>query len=154
VSWIEQYEVDPGRRRLLGNCCIIPASGFYEWKKINGKPGPKYEITVRDQPVFGFAALYDDKPNPKTGEMERVFWIIATPPNPLFAEYHDRQPVILENGEYDAWLTKSGSLPLHLLRVFPQDKMVITKVADAKEPKPKAKGRRADDEPALPGLFD
>jgi hypothetical protein len=32
--------------------------------------------------------------------------------------------------------------------------MVVTKVADAKEPKPKAKGRRADDEPALPGLFD
>ena len=171
MRWGYAMEVEGGRRfvfnakaenltksamwkRMFGNRCIIPASGFYEWKKVNGRPGPKYEITVRDQPIFGFAALYDDKVNPKTGETERVFWIITTRPNPFFAEYHDRQPVILDRGEYDAWLAKSGPPPLHLLRVFPEEKMVITKVSDAKEPKPKARNKPADDEPTLPGLFD
>ena len=136
-------------RGLLHNRCVIPASAFFEWQKINGKRGgPKYEITVPGHSVFGFAAIYDDRPNPKTGEMERAFWIITTGPNSKFAELHDRQPVILqERSEYDEWLT-SKEPPLHLLRVFPEDKMLITKVA---EPAAKAKKSRSDD---MPNLFD
>jgi putative SOS response-associated peptidase YedK len=140
-------------KQRLHKRCIIPASSFFEWKKINGKPGPKYEITVRDQPVFGFAALYDDTINPKTGERERVFWIITTPPNPIYAEYHNRQPAILDRSQYDEWLGQSARPPLHLLRVFREDRMVITKVADAKR-KTKPERKPADDEPRLPGLFD
>jgi len=141
-------------KRILRNRCIIPASAFFEWKRINSKPGPKFEITVRDQPLFGFAALYEDKVNPKTGELERVFWIITTPPNPVFAEYHDRQPAILDRSEYGTWLAQTDPQPLHLLRIFPEDRMVITKVPDAKESKLKTKNKPEDDEPALPGLFD
>lgn len=141
-------------RRRIHKRCIIPASGFYEWEKINGRPGAKFEITVRDQPVFGFAALYDDTINPKTHEPERVFWIITTPPNRVFAEYHNRQPAILDRDQYDEWLAQSAQPPLHLLRVFPEERMHIEKVADAKEPKSKAKNKSADDEPRLPGLFD
>ena len=139
-------------RAILGNRCIVPASAFFEWKKIEGKPGPKYEITVRDQPVFGFAALYEDKTNPKTGHAERVFWIITTRPNRMFANYHDRQPVILDPGEYEEWLTPSARPPLHLVRVFPEERMLITKVADAPDPKPK-KQRSAPSKDA-PRLFD
>jgi putative SOS response-associated peptidase YedK len=139
-------------KRFLRHRCIIPASAFFEWKRVNGKPGAKFEITVRDQPLFGFAALYEDKVNPKTGESERVFWIITTPPNPAFAEYHDRQPAILDRSDYGEWLAQSDPLPLHVLRIFPADRMVITKVADAKEPK--RKNEPADDEPTSPGLFD
>ena len=109
---------------------------------------------MRDQPVFGFAALYDDKVNPKTGETERVFRIITTLPNSVFAEYQDRQPAILDRGKYDAWLAKSGPPQLHLLRVFSEDKMIITKMADVKETKPKANDEPGDNEPNLPGLFD
>jgi putative SOS response-associated peptidase YedK len=140
-------------RRVLRNRCIIPASGFYEWKRVNGKAGAKYEITVRDQPVFGFAGLFDDTINPKTREPERVFWIITTPANPLFAEFHDRQPAILERGSYDAWLAQSGPPPLHLLGVFPAERMIITEVAEIKEARPILRKHLEEDEPMLPGLF-
>jgi putative SOS response-associated peptidase YedK len=141
-------------RRILQNRCIIPASGFYEWKRVNGKPGAKYEITVRDHPLFGFAGLYDDTINPKTHAPERVFWIITTPANSLFAEYHDRQPAILDRDTYDAWLARSVQPPLQLLRVFPADRMVITKIAEAKEAIPKLRKTPEKDELLLPGLFD
>jgi putative SOS response-associated peptidase YedK len=82
-----------------------------------------------------------------------VFWIITTPPNPVFAEYHNRQPVILDHGDYDVWLSTSGPPPLHLLRVFPEDKMVIEKVADPKETKVRAKSN-GDDGPTQAELFN
>ena len=139
-------------KRRLHQRCIIPASSFFEWKKVNGRPGPKFEITVRDQAAFGFAGLYDETINRKTGERERVFWIITTPPNPTYSKLHDRQPAILDRSDYGAWLTQSGPPPLHLLRIFPEDRMVITKVADAKVPKPKSKNKQADDD-LQQGLF-
>lgn len=142
----------PRWRAILRNRCIIPASGFFEWQKVNGKPGAKFEITVPGEPVFGFAGLFDDLPNPRTREMERTFWIITTAPNARFAALHNRQPVILDPAEYEEWLT-SPQPPLHLLRVFPAEKMLITQLSGAPEPKPKARKARAQ-EPLLPGLFD
>ena len=85
-------------------------------------------------------------------EAIRTFWIITTPPNPKFADFHDRQPVILDKSEYDEWL-KAQLPPLHLLRTFPQEKMLIAKVADAPTPKPKAK-KQKDTDSEMPGLFD
>jgi putative SOS response-associated peptidase YedK len=41
----------------------------------------------------------------------------------LLAPVHDHQPVILEVHEYDEWLAESERPPVHLLRVFPADKM-------------------------------
>ena len=140
----------PRWRALLGNRCVIPASGFFEWEKINGKPGAKYEITVPGEPVFGFAALHDYLPNPKTRELEKTFWIITTAPNREFANYHNRQPVILDRSECDQWLT-SKTPPLHLLRVFPEEKMLIVKAAEAA--KPKARKSRMP-ELDTPWLFD
>jgi putative SOS response-associated peptidase YedK len=67
--------------------------------------------------------------NPRTGKWEDTFSIFTTDNNALLAVVHDRQPVILEAHEFDEWLAESERPPVHLLRVFPADKMRI-KIVD------------------------
>jgi putative SOS response-associated peptidase YedK len=114
--------------RFTSSRCIIPASGFYEWKKVNGKTGPKFDITVAGRSLFGFAGLWGNWTNSKTNQVEKTFSIFTTVPNERFAEYHNRQPVILDPSEYDEWLAPGERPPAHLLRIFPEEKMVITPV--------------------------
>lgn len=116
------------KARFSTTRCIIPASGFYEWKKVNGKTGPKFDVTVPGESLFGFAGLWGDWTNPKTNQLEKTFSIFTTAPNERFAEYHNRQPVILDPSEYDEWLAPAERPPVHLLRILPQEKMIITPV--------------------------
>jgi putative SOS response-associated peptidase YedK len=97
-------------------------------KKVNGKTGPKFDITVSGQSLFGFAGLSGNWTNPKTTQVEKTFSIFTTVPNERFAEYHNRQPVILDPSEFDEWLAPGERPPAHLLRIFPEEKMVITPV--------------------------
>jgi putative SOS response-associated peptidase YedK len=116
------------KARFTSSRCIIPASGFFEWRKVNGKTGPKFDITVPGESLFGFAGLWGNWTNPKTGQVERTFSIFTTVPNERFAEYHNRQPVILAPSEYDEWLAPGERPPVHLLRILPEEKMAIAPV--------------------------
>ncbi len=81
--------------------CLVPASGFYEWKKIGTKKNPYYFRLLNDA-IFCFAGIWD-----RWGEGEwaiETFAILTTEPNELVAEIHDRMPVILRPEEYAAWL--------------------------------------------------
>ena len=71
------------------NRCIIPASGFYEWKHNKTQKSPYYFIS-RAQPILSFAGLIRISPE---GEEAAVITTRAVPP---YTEIHDRMPVILE----------------------------------------------------------
>lgn len=77
--------------------CIIPASGFYEWKGSKGNKQP-YCIYPLNDPCFGFAGLWE-----KHDDLE-TFTIITSESNELMSEIHHRMPVILDANDYDAWL--------------------------------------------------
>jgi len=96
---------------------MIPADGFYEWKR-NGKTKQPYCFEVGDGQVFAFAGLWDSWTDPG-GKAIQTCTILTTTPNALLADTHDRMPVILNPGDYDAWLN-SGSTEavLKLLRPF------------------------------------
>jgi putative SOS response-associated peptidase YedK len=83
--------------------CIIPASGFYEWKKLDTKTKQPYYITPVDDQIFRFAGLWEIWQSP-TGEQVHSCTIITTAANSLMLEYHDRMPVILPDAQVDAWL--------------------------------------------------
>jgi putative SOS response-associated peptidase YedK len=93
---------------------------------VNGKTGPKFDITVPGESLFGFAAFGAIGRIRKTEQVEKTFSIFTTVPNERFAEYHNRQPVILDPSEYDEWLAPAERPPAHLLRILPEEKMVIT----------------------------
>lgn len=84
--------------------CIVPASGFYEWKALSAKEKQPFYIHVKGQKIFGLAGLYDEWTDENTGEMFSSFTIITTSPNKTMKGIHDRMPVILEVDEEDEWL--------------------------------------------------
>jgi putative SOS response-associated peptidase YedK len=82
--------------------CIIPADGFYEWKK-DGKTKQPYCFEVNNGELFAFAGLWDRWKNPQ-GEIIESCTILTTTPNSLLSDIHDRMPVILSPDNYDLWL--------------------------------------------------
>jgi len=87
--------------------CIIPASGFYEWKKKGlgggGKKQPYY-FYLPEKEVFGFAGLWEEWLDKSTGEVLETCTIITTEANEVLEPIHDRMPVILKAEDYDQWL--------------------------------------------------
>ncbi len=81
--------------------CLVPATGFYEWKALAGRKQP-YLIRLKDDGLFAFAGLWESWTGPG-GEL-RSFSIITTAPNELMARIHDRMPVIVPRENYARWL--------------------------------------------------
>ena len=96
--------------------CVIPATGFFEWQ---GEPGRKqpYAVTVPDQPLFGFAGLWE-RWKPRDGESVETFTIVTTDANEQVARIHDRMPVILPLEAVDTWLTAPAAEALALLTPY------------------------------------
>jgi putative SOS response-associated peptidase YedK len=89
---------DPLRLRR----CLIPADGFYEWKRTGTSKQP-YCFEVRDGELFAFAALWDGWKD-ASGKWVKTCSILTTTPNAVTSTVHDRMPVILEPDCYDLWL--------------------------------------------------
>ena len=85
---------------------IIPADGFYEWKKLaGGKRKQPYYLERRDGDPIALAGLWEEWRGPdRKGEPLRTCIIITTTPNETMAPIHDRMPVILPRSAWDAWL--------------------------------------------------
>jgi putative SOS response-associated peptidase YedK len=87
---------------LAGNRCLIPASGFFEWKQERRGKTPFY-FHLPDKPVFSFAGLYTEGIDLRGG-VTGGFAIVTTEPNSLVATVHDRMPVILTPENEERWL--------------------------------------------------
>jgi putative SOS response-associated peptidase YedK len=81
--------------------CLVPADGFYEWRKEGGKRQPVY-VRRKDGRPFAFAGLWERWE--REGEVIESCAIITTGANDLMAGFHDRMPVILHPKDYDLWL--------------------------------------------------
>jgi putative SOS response-associated peptidase YedK len=81
--------------------CLIPADGFFEWRKEGKVKQPVY-VQRRDGQPFAFAGLWEEWE--REGEVIESCAIITTAANDLMAEFHDRMPVILDPKDYDLWL--------------------------------------------------
>jgi putative SOS response-associated peptidase YedK len=90
------------RESFKNRRCLIPADGFYEWKR-EGKTKQPFHFGMHDDSIFAFAGIGDRWKNPQ-GEVIETCSIITTTPNALLADVHDRMPVILPVDDYDLWL--------------------------------------------------
>jgi putative SOS response-associated peptidase YedK len=81
--------------------CLVPASGFYEWKNLGSSKQP-YFIHDQDNELLAIAGLYDHW---QRGDKDIYsFTIVTTTPNEVMQELHDRMPVILRPEDFDLWL--------------------------------------------------
>lgn len=95
------------RRLIVSKRCIVPASGFYEWRRYTDDAGKQ-----RKQPVYlhrsdgeplAFAGLWDRWVDAE-GIALRSCTIITCAANRAIADIHDRMPVVLPAGKWDTWL--------------------------------------------------
>lgn len=119
----ETVDVKPAfRAAFRARRCLVPADGFYEWRKENGKKRP-FSIVSKGAELMAFAGLWEHWRSPKTQEVIDTFTIIVTEANELLRRIHDRMSMILHPVEYDAWLGGSPSTAQALLRPFPSDEL-------------------------------
>jgi putative SOS response-associated peptidase YedK len=82
--------------------CLIPADGFYEWKR-SAKSKQPYCFEVDDGKLFAFAGLWDRWTSVR-GEVIESCTILTTSANSTISGTHDRMPVILAPADYERWL--------------------------------------------------
>jgi putative SOS response-associated peptidase YedK len=86
--------------------CIIPADGFYEWKKIPGQKTKEPHFIHRPEgEPLAFAGLWEVWRGPdKQGDPLRSCTIVTTSANETMEPLHDRMPVILPASAWEEWL--------------------------------------------------
>lgn len=82
--------------------CIVPATGYFEWKKTSSGKEP-YFIHRADGEILAFAGIYGWWKSPDD-EWVLSATILTTAAEGELAEIHDRVPVILEPEQFDGWL--------------------------------------------------
>ena len=89
--------------------CLVPASGFFEWKKVESARGgrakkrPFYIYRADEQPLV-MAGLWESWTDPESGKPIETYAILTTDANDQLRDLHDRMPVILEPEQFDVWL--------------------------------------------------
>ncbi len=125
-----------------GSRCLIPADGFYEWKKVaaikevRGSERQVIEkqpmcIRMKDQSPFMFAGLFSVWKDSEGKEFPS-YTIITTVPSELVGEIHDRMPVILQEKNFEEWLDRNMKDTVSLkklLRPYPAKEMKAYRVS-------------------------
>jgi len=110
--------------------CLVPADGFFEWKKLGKKTKIPHRFTLRDEDLFSFAGIWEEYES-ISGEIQHTFLILTTTPNEIVSEIHDRMPVILSRENEKKWLDKysSESELLKMLQPYPAESMITYPVS-------------------------
>lgn len=127
----ESLAVKPYFRHMLNrHHCLIPASGFYEWKRVADSKKQPFFIHRSDNTPMAFAGLWDiwQSPEAHTGALVSCT-IITTEANNTMKPIHDRMPVILEPDDWKKWLDAGTPDATKLLVPSGNDKLDIYPVS-------------------------
>lgn len=104
--------------------CLIPADGFFEWKK-TGESRQPHLIRMASREPFAMAGLWERWRDPETEERVETCSVLTTQPNSLMAQLHDRMPVILDDEASAAWLDPKAAIESlqSLLKPCPADQL-------------------------------
>lgn len=82
---------------------LVPASGFYEWKRDGKKKSQPYWVRPKGGGICAFAGLTETWMGPD-GEEVDTGAILTTSANRLVAHIHDRMPVVIMPEDFARWL--------------------------------------------------
>ena len=120
------------RRTFRNHRCIIPADGFYEWKKISRKGKVPYRITFKTREVFAIAGLWDEYED-DSGQAIHTFSMITVEANDFVSEMSETMPAILRHEDEKTWMDPDSSdeILLGLLRPYDGEAMDAYTVSPA-----------------------
>jgi putative SOS response-associated peptidase YedK len=119
--------------------CLVPASGFYEWK-VEGRHKQPFYFVSKAEPLLAFAALWE----------RDTFSLITTEPNAVVGRVHDRMPLLLTREDYSAWLNGDDAALKEPVKVQLQSRPVGMAVNQAANDSP----RLIEPVELARGLFD
>lgn len=120
------------RRALVKSRCLVPADGFYGWKKVGKKTNIPYRFVLKARDPFAFAGLWEEFEDTE-GNQIQTFTIITHEANPLVSAIQERMPVILSKEAEGLWLDPDASEEslLHVLKPYPETLMDYYPVSPA-----------------------
>lgn len=110
--------------------CLIVADGFYECRKLPSGKQP-YFVTAKDGEPFAFAGLWERWEKAPDGRPVESCTIVTTEANEVLRPIHDRMPVLLSPGDFDAWLDTQAwpaEKAAQLLKPFLAERIVLVAV--------------------------
>jgi putative SOS response-associated peptidase YedK len=82
--------------------CLVPADGFYEWRR-EGKSKRPYFIRARSGEPMAFAAIWETWGDAGGGEIDTAA-IITCAANTVLQPIHERMPAVIRPADFDRWL--------------------------------------------------
>lgn len=108
--------------------CLVPATGFYEWKR-QGKAKIPHLIRLREAQVFAMAGIWSSWHGGEGDEPLETFSVLTTDPHGALDGLHDRMPVIVHPDHWDVWMAPestretllglTGAPPAEVLEIYP-----------------------------------
>jgi len=118
------------RTAFKGRRCLVIASGFYEWERVDGKAKQPYAVSLKSGELFAMAGVWDIWQAPD-GEVS-TFAIVTVPSNEVVDRIHNRMPVFLHQEDESVWLdtsTVNTSAAQALIQPFPAELMTAEHVS-------------------------
>jgi len=109
--------------------CLIPTSGFYEWRGPD-KPKTPYFIAPAAGGVFAFAGVWQAWRQPD-GQLIETCAIVTCPANEMLSPIHHRMPVVIAPENYGLWLGEEGKGAALLMQPTSNDFFAFYEVGDA-----------------------
>lgn len=130
----------PSFRGLLkGHRCVVPLTGYFEWKSVD-VPGTSkvvkqpYYFAPTTSSLFAVAGLWTtwrEPESPPDAPVLHSFVLITTDANETAGRVHNRMLVLLDSDGIDEWISDDDRAPLYLLRPAPDDFLSAIKVDTA-----------------------
>ena len=107
VRWINARVETAATRSPYKQCfekrrCLVPADGFYEWRKV-GKQKVPFHIRFADRRTFFMAGLWGWWKSPE-GQIVDSCTVLTRPSSGPISGLHDRQPILLSEDRHGDWL--------------------------------------------------
>jgi putative SOS response-associated peptidase YedK len=101
---IEAIEEKPALQRAIKkNRCLIPADGFYIWRKVGKKTSIPYRFFATHNETFSFAGVWEEFEDTDGNEIQ-TFKLITAPASDNLLSFTDRVPVLLNREQSTLWL--------------------------------------------------
>jgi len=112
------------KKGLVKNRCLVPADGFYAWKKVGKKTSIPYRLVTNDQELFSFAGIWEEFEDTDGNEFH-TFSIITVESTGIVASINERMPVIFTREQEEIWMDKHSTESdlIQLLKPYPGEKI-------------------------------
>lgn len=111
------------RKKLLSHRCLVPADGFFVWRRSGKKASIPYRFTLPDKSLFAMAGLWEEFED-ESGNHHHTFTLVTVPSNVSIADFSDRMPALVAPVNEHSWL-EGGNESTLVTMLNPGDDLVF-----------------------------